>query len=280
MSPQPTVVVTGASTGIGRTTVQHLADRDVRVVAAVRDLDTVVDHPLVTGVRLDVTEAEEARAAASTVADLVGDTGLHGLFNNAGVAVGGPLEHVALDDLRRQLEVNVIGQVAVTQAFLPLCVAAAAARASCSRDRSPGWSACRSSAPTPPRSTRCNGLAESLRRELRPGGIGVSVLAPGTVSTPIWGKAEDDVDAAVGALPPEGREHYGDAIAGLQKIVTEADDAGISAEVVAKAAHHALFSRRPKAEYLVGTEAKTIAGASAALPYRLFDRIVAQQMRG
>ncbi|RYJ06522.1 MAG: SDR family NAD(P)-dependent oxidoreductase, partial [Actinomycetales bacterium] len=204
----PTVVVTGASTGIGRAIVEHLASRDVRVVAAVRDLSTVVDHPLVSGVRLDVTSADEARAAADVVRDRVGPGGLHGLVNNAGIAVGGPLEFVELDEVRRQLEVNVIGQVGVTQAFLPLL-----------RTRSEGGGRPRivftSSiggtvaapfiGPYAASKHALNGLAESWRRELMPWGIGVSTLAPATVSTPIWDKAEVDVDAVVESLPPEAR---------------------------------------------------------------------------
>ena len=279
----PTVVVTGASTGIGRALVEHLASRDVRVVAAVRDLSTVVQHPLVTGVRLDVTSADEAHDAADVVRDLVGDDGLHGLVNNAGIAVGGPLEFVELDEVRRQLEVNVIGQVAATQAFLPLL------RTRSERGGKPrivftssigGKVAAPFIGPYAASKHALNGLAESWRRELLPWGIGVSTLAPATVSTPIWDKAEVDVDAVVESLPPEAQTYYGQAIAGMQKIVAGADAAGIPPSKVAEAAHHALFSRRPKAEYVIGREAKIMAGASAALPYRVFDRIVDQQFKG
>lgn len=279
----PTVVVTGASTGIGRALVEHLASRDVRVVAAVRDLSTVVQHPLVAGVRLDVTSADEAHAAADVVRDLVGDDGLHGLVNNAGIAVGGPLEFVELDEVRRQLEVNVIGQVAATQAFLALL------RTRSERGGRPrivftssigGKVAAPFIGPYAASKHALNGLAESWRRELLPWGIGVSTLAPATVSTPIWDKAEVDVDAVVESLPPEAQTYYGQAIAGMQKIVAGADAAGIPPSKVAEAAHHALFSRRPKAEYVIGREAKIMAGASAALPYRVFDRIVDQQFKG
>ena len=120
MSSPDAVLVTGASTGIGRAIVERLSRDGTHVFAAVRDLSTVDEHPLVTPVRLDVTSAEEAKAAADTVRDGLGDLKLRGVVNNAGIAVGGPLEFVDLDEVRRQFEVNVIGQIAVTQAFLPI----------------------------------------------------------------------------------------------------------------------------------------------------------------
>jgi NAD(P)-dependent dehydrogenase (short-subunit alcohol dehydrogenase family) len=123
-----------------------------------------------------------------------------------------------------------------------------------------------------------NGIAESLRRELLPWGFRVSVLAPATVTTPIWDKASDDVDAIVDSLPPRGIELYGEAIASMRNIVGGANDAGIPASEVADAAHHALFSRRPKAEYLIGREAKMMAAASTLMPYRIFDKAVLREM--
>ena len=120
MTPTDAVLVTGASTGIGEAMVQHLAANNVQVFAAVRDLSSVAEHPLVTPVRLDVTSSKEADDAAETVRAALGDATLRGVINKAGFAVGGPLEFVDLDEFRRQLEVNVIGQLAVTQSFLPL----------------------------------------------------------------------------------------------------------------------------------------------------------------
>ncbi len=280
MSAFEAVLVTGASTGIGRAIVERLAGDGTQVFAAVRDLSTVDDHPLVTPIRLDVTSAEEARAAAAVVRDALGTTRLRGIVNNAGIAVGGPMEFIDLDDVRRQFEVNVFGQIAVTQAFVPLL---------------------REQGPTDPRIVftssigsrvaapfigpyaaskhALNGIAESLRRELHPWGFRVSVLEPATVSTPIWDKGKHDVAGVVDTLPPRGLELYGESIRSMQNVVAGANDAGIAPSVVADAAHHALFSRRPKAEYLVGREAKMVATASAVLPYRVFDRLVLRTMR-
>lgn len=276
----PTVLVTGASTGIGRAIVTDLAERGVRVVAAVRDLDAAPSHALVTPVRLDVTSADEARAAADVVSGLVGADGLQGLVNNAGVAVGGPLEFVDLDEVRRQLEVNVVGQLAVTQAFLPLLRAASPGSRIVFTGSIGGRVAAPFIGPYAASKHALNGLAESLRRELRPWGIGVSVLAPATVATPIWDKAAVDVEATTAALPPEAHALYGERFDAMRTIVDGAHDAGIAPSVVAEAAHHALFSRRPKAEYVIGREAKVMATVSAALPYRAFDALVDRQMGG
>ena len=280
MPTSEAVLVTGASTGIGRAIVERLVADATRVFAAVRDLSTVEAHPLVTPVRLDVTSADEARAAADTVRDALGDTKLRGIVNNAGVAIGGPLEFVDLDEVRRQFEVNLVGQIAVTQAFLPLL-----------RDQGPpdprivftssigGRVASPFIGPYAASKHALNGIAESWRRELLPWGFRVSVLAPATVSTPIWDKATGQVDDTVAALPPAGVELYGDAIESMKKIVAGSNDAGIPPSQVADAAHHALFSRHPKAEYLVGREAKAMAAASTVIPYRTFDKMVLRVMR-
>lgn len=270
----PTVVVTGASTGIGRAIVELLADRDVRVVAAVRDLSTVVDHPLVHGVRLDVTDLEEARSAAKVVDELVGSEGLHGLVNNAGIAVGGPLEFVDVDDVRRQLEVNVVAQVGVTQAFLPLLRRRGKGARLVFTSSIGGRVAGPFIGPYSASKFALNGLAEAWRRELLPWGIEVSTLAPATVATPIWDKATSEIDAIVDTLPAEAHELYGTAIAGMRRMIEGADGVGIPASKVAEAAHHALFSRRPRTEYLPGTEAKVAALASTVLPTRTFDRVI------
>ncbi len=273
------VLVTGASTGIGRAIVERLASDGTHVFAAVRDLSAVDAHPSVTPVRLDVTSAEEAAAAADTVRAALGDRRLRGVVNNAGIAVGGPMEFIDLDDVRRQLEVNLIGQVAVTQAFLPILREQGVADPRIVFTSSIGGRvASPFIGPYAASKHALNGMAESLRRELLPWGFRVSVLAPATVTTPIWDKAQDEVAGVVDGLPPRAVELYGDAITSMQSIVAGANDAGIPASKVADAAHHALFSRRPKAEYLVGREAKMMAAASSVIPYRAFDRLVLRVM--
>jgi NAD(P)-dependent dehydrogenase (short-subunit alcohol dehydrogenase family) len=280
MTTPDAVIVTGASTGIGKAMVDNFAANGIRVFAAVRTLSTVDEHPLVTPVRLDVTSAQEALDAAEVVSGALGSaTRLRGIINNAGIAVGGPLEFLDLDEMRRQLEVNVVGQLAVTQAFLPLL-----------REHGKGRIVFTSSVggrvaapfigPYAASKHALNGMAESLRRELKPWGIGVSVLAPATVATPIWDKAGDDIDDIVAKLPPLSVELYGPGIEAMRSISKDARTGGIPASKVAEAAHHAVFARRAKAEYLVGREAKMIVTASNLLPYRTFDKAVLRQMLG
>ena len=282
MTTPEAVLVTGASTGIGKAIVENLAANNIRVFAAVRDLSTVAAHPLVTPVRLDVTSAKEAREAAETVRAALGESTLKGIVNNAGVAVGGPLEFVDLDEFRRQMEINVIGQLAVTQAFLPLLrehgtVSKSGARIVFTSSIG-GRIAAPFIGPYAASKHALNGMAESLRRELKPFGMGVSVLAPATVSTPIWDKAGDQIDDLVAGLPPRAIELYGNTIDSMRSIAGNATDGGIPPSKVAEAAHHALFSRRPKAEYLVGREAKIMATASNLMPYRTFDKAVLKQI--
>lgn len=271
------VLVTGASSGIGRAIVENLADNHIRVFAAARDLSTVDEHPLVTPVRLDITSAKEVLAAATTVREALGESTLKGVVNNAGVAVGGPLEFLDLDEFRRQMEVNLIGQLCVTQSFLPLLREHGKARIVFTSSIG-GRIAAPFIGPYAASKHALNGMAESLRRELKPWGMGVSVLAPATVSTPIWDKAGDQIDELVAGLSPRAIELYGDMIESMRSMAGNATDGGIPASKVAEAAHHALFSRRPKAEYLIGREAKVMATASNLLPYRAFDKAVLKQI--
>lgn len=282
MTPSEAVLVTGASTGIGEAIVENLVANDIRVFAAVRDLSSVAEHPLVTPVRLDVTSASEAQDAAKTVRAALGDAKLRGLINNAGIAIGGPLEFVDLDEFRRQLEVNVIGQLAVTQAFLPLLREHRQGSKNGARivftSSIGGRVAAPFIGPYAASKHALNGMAESLRRELKPWGMGVSVLAPASVATPIWDKAGDQIDEIVGTLSPKAMELYGGTIESMRGMAKGARTGGIPASKVAEAAHHALFARRPKAEYIIGAEAKMMATASNLLPYRTFDKAVLKEI--
>lgn len=256
--------------------VEYFAERKVPVFAAVRDLSTVVDHPLVTALRLDVTSQAEALAAAETVR--ASGQPIRGLINNAGIAIGGPLEYLELDEFRRQLEVNVIGQLSVTQAFMPLLREHKTPRIAFTSSIG-GRVAAPFIGPYAASKHALNGMADSLRRELLPWGFGVSVLAPATVSTPIWDKAGEQVGDVTESLSEEARERYGRAITALETISADSRHGGIEPSAVAKAAWHAIFARRPKAEYVIGAEARMMATANAVVPTRVFDRAVLKAMK-
>src|SRR5215475_8847089 len=188
----PAVVITGASTGIGAACARFLADRGFQVFAGVRNRQagealTTGRTARLTPIYLDVTEERSIQEAAELITRRVGDVGLAGLVNNAGIAIGSPLEVIPIDLLRRQFEVNVFGQIAVTQAFLPLL------RKGHGRIVNMGSIAGRATIPLmgPYSASKfaLEALTNALRLELQPWGIPVSVIEPGATATPIWEKS-------------------------------------------------------------------------------------------
>ncbi len=275
MTTPDAVIVTGASTGIGQAMVETFAANGIRVFAAVRDLSTVAEHPLVTPVRLDVTSAQEALDAAEVVGQALGDeTRLRGIVNNAGIAVGGPMEFLDLDELRRQLEVNVIGQLAVTQAFLPLL-----------REHGKGRIVFTSSIAGRIAAPFIGPYAAS-KHALNGHGRVMAPRAQAVGHRRLGARAGDGGDPDLGQGRRRHRRHRRQAPAPRRRALRRRHrrrcarsprtraHGGIPASKVAEAAHHAVFARRAKAEYLVGTEAKMIATASSLLPYRTFDKAV------
>lgn len=280
MTTPDAVLVTGASTGIGRAIVERLAADGHRVFAAVRDLSTVADHRLVTPIRLDVTSEEESRSAAKTVSAELGDSRLRGIVNNAGIAVGGPLEFLDLDELRRQLEVNLVGQVAVTQAFLPVLRQQGIAdprivfMSSIAGHVAPPFMS-----PYAASKFGLIAVAESLRRELLTWGFKVCVVSPGNVTTPIWEKGRTSVAEISEAAPSAAQDLYGEHFALLGNLMDDAERRGVPASRVADATSRALFAKRPKAEYVVGPDAKQMLWGSRMLPTGVFDRMVMREIR-
>ena len=275
--PSGTVLVTGASSGIGEAAALHLRELGFDAVAAVRkdeDAERLAASGLRT-VRLDVTDVNSIAAARHEL----GDGPLAGLVNNAGVAVAAPLEFLPLDQLRHQLEVNLIGQLAVTQRFLPALRAARGRIVNVSsiggRVALPLVGAYHAS------KFALEAISDTLRRELLSQGVDVIVIEPGGVKTPIWRKGDELATELTADLPPEGHALYGDLIAAIRQQTTKiATETGIEPRVVAEAIGHALTARRPRARYLVGRDAKMRAPAAAVLPDRLMDRIVARTLRG
>jgi NAD(P)-dependent dehydrogenase (short-subunit alcohol dehydrogenase family) len=260
-----TVLVTGASTGIGEACARAFANRGARVLAGVRKPG---DAPEGTEeVLLDVTEAGAIAAAAERVERL------DGLVDNAGIAVASPLEHLPLAELRRQLEVNVVGQLAVTQAFLP------ALRAARGRIVIVGSIAGRSALPFlgayAMSKHALEAMADSLRVELAPDGIHVSLVEPGTIATPIWTKPQPVADE----LSSEAVERYGARVDSMRAAAGKRASKAAPPELVVRAIEHALTSDRPKTRYLVGRDAK-IRATIERLPDRLRDRVIAKALLG
>jgi len=276
------VVVTGASTGIGRACVLHLDALGFEVFAGVRKEADGVDlrqsgSPRLVPVILDVTADETIRAAARLVSEQVGDAGIAGLVNNAGIALAGPLEFISLERLRRQLEVNLVGQLATTQAFLPALRRGGGRIVFTSSIH--GRVALPLVGPYGASKHALEGMADSLRRELRPWGIKVSLLEPGTVATPIWAKGLADADEMFAALPREGVALYGGVLNTLREAISSMGSAGVAPEAVARVIEHALTARKPRTRYLIGREARIQAMLHRLLPDRTLDALIARRIK-
>lgn len=271
------VVITGASTGIGAACALHLDRLGFLVFAGVRKgqdgtaLQQRSSNRLVP-LLLDVTDADSIQKAKDTVAGRVGEAGLFGLVNNAGIAVAGPLEAIRIPDLRRQLEVNVIGQVAVTQAFLPL-IRQARGRI-VNMGSIAGRAAMPMMAPYSASKFALEAITDALRLEVQQWGIHVTIIEPGAIATPIWEKSGQDAADLEAATAPELRALYAATIAGVKKVVGEAAARAIAPDVVAKVVEVALTASRPKTRYLVGTDAKFRALMVKILPDRLSDKLM------
>jgi len=226
---------------------------------------------------LDVTDAGQIVAAVRTVEAEVGEAGLDGLVNNAGIAVLSPLETIPVDDFRRQIEVNLIAQVAVTQAFLPLIRRATGRVVFVSSIG--GRMALPFGAPYHASKFGVEAIADCLRQELYPWRIGVSVIEPGSIDTPIWERGEAIADEVSERAHTSQEELYGETIERFGEAVRRTAERGIPPEKVAGAIAHALTARRPRTRYLVGADARAQAVARRLLPDRAFDAVVRRIMR-
>jgi NAD(P)-dependent dehydrogenase (short-subunit alcohol dehydrogenase family) len=272
------VVVTGASSGIGRSCALRLDAAGWCVFAGVRSsadgdaLRAAASERLVP-VIMDVTDLESIQRLASVVSEAVGADGLQGLVNNAGVATGGVLEAVDLAEFRHVLEVNVTGQLAVTQRLIPLLRLGRGRIVMMSSIS--GRSALPIMGPYAASKHALEALTDALRLELHPWGIHVSAVEPGTIATPIWAKALATAEGVVGRYPPEMRRLYGpliDAmIAALGKV------RGAPVELVSDAVLHALQASRPKTRYVVGKDARSRVWVER-LPDRLRDRVLRSRL--
>ncbi len=255
MTNKDSIVVTGASTGIGYACALGLDALGYAVFASVRSdedgerLKAAASDRL-TCVNLDVTKAEQIAAVADQVSAAENESPLVGLINNAGITVNGPIEFIGLDELRWQFEVNVIGLVAVTQAFLP--------QLRQTKGRIINISSVGGFTVTPMLGPYCaskfavEAISDALRRELRPTGIEVSVMQPAAIATKIWEKGRDASSSFISNAPPGLTEHYGRLLQAITKYATDAEKRAADPQVVVDAIVDALESKRPKTRYRMG----------------------------
>lgn len=272
---QQTVLITGASTGIGRACALDLSRRGFTVFATYRkEADAESLQAEASGalqpLYMDVTDAISIQAVVEQIQEVVGDDGLGGLVNNAGIVRPGPLEAIALEDLRVQLDVNVTGQLAVTQAFLPM-IRKAQGRIVMMGSVG-GINVLPFAGAYSASKFALEAISDALRMELKPWGIEVSVVQPGSIATPIWTKGSQ------GQLSPVGEALYLKQVERMRGAIRNIAHTGASPDIVAKVVYHALTARRPKTRYLVGRMAY-VRALLQKLPDRLRDRILLRRLQ-
>jgi len=271
-----TVLITGASTGIGAACAIRLAAAGMHVYAGVREDAAgaalrAQNAALITPLHIDVTDADSIAAAVATLDAQLGDAGLNGLVNNAGIAIGGPLEVLPMNEIRRQFDVNVFGALAVTQAFLPQLRRA--------RGRIVNMGSIAGRIALPFLGPYCmsksalRAMTHALRLEVDAWGIDVALVEPGAIATPIWKKSNAAADVMQATLQNDTLAHYSRHLEGIRRVIAKAEEQAISADAVARAVEHALTAARPKTEYLVGNDARMRAAINAVLPQFLQDRL-------
>jgi len=270
-------VITGASKGIGEACALHLDELGYQVFAGVRrpeDAHSLQERASqwLTPIYLDVTNADMIAAAAGHVRQPLGEGGLVGLVNNAGMAVAGPLEFLPMEAIRQQMEVNLLGQVVVTQAFLPLLrrergrvinISSGAGRMV-----NPFFG------PYSMSKFSLEAFSDALRRELLPWGMEVVSIQPGAIDTPIWETSLDRIEGYLAAMPPEAEELYGVAMERQQRQALDRGRRGLPAMAVAEVVAEALTVRRPKTRYIVRRGGTLLVKLARFLPDRLLDRLL------
>lgn len=270
----PTVLITGASRGIGRSIALRLADAGWDVLGGVRsEADGIAlsaQRPgRITPVTLDITDPEQVAALDAQLPPT-----LDAVVNNAGVLVGGPIEGLPLDEIRRQFEINVFGQIAVTQAVLP--------RLRASRGRIAFISSVSGRISTPMSGAyngskfALEGIGDALRLELKPWGVKVSLVEPAQTSTDIWHNAASAFDEDYGKLTPEHQALYAGHAKGFKRVIPISQKLAAPADSVARSVEHALTAKRPRARYVVGAGPKIQAALMQVTPAAIGDPILSR----
>jgi NAD(P)-dependent dehydrogenase (short-subunit alcohol dehydrogenase family) len=268
----PSVLVTGAGRGIGKSIVEHLASRGWDVVAGVRSerdagVVTALYPQRISSVILDVTDAGHIAKLDASLPER-----LDAVVNNAGIVVSGPMETVSPDDWREQLEINVIGQLAVTQAVLP--------RLRRSRGRVVFISSVNGRLAMSMIGAYCaskfalEAAADAMRMELRPWHIGVAIVEPAQTDTDMWLTANDMIEQTEASLTPAQRDLYAKHIAGMKKTIPLSQKLAVPAEKVSAVVEEALTARRPRARYVVGAGPKLQVALMTNLPAWARDRVL------
>jgi NAD(P)-dependent dehydrogenase (short-subunit alcohol dehydrogenase family) len=272
------IVISGASTGMGAATARLLAQRGYHVLAGVRreaDAETIRSTNL-EPVLLDITDPGDVRALATRF-DQDGSTRLVGLINNAGIAVNAPVETLSLAQWRNQFEVNLFGHIAVTQALLP--------HLHRSRGRIVNISSVGGKVAMPTYGAYAGAkfaleaVSDALRRELSPHGVQVVVVEPGGVQTEMTGHGIERAKGFITEMSPSHRSQYGPLMQAIINQATAFTRSGVSADKAAVVIARAATTRRPRARYTIGRDAALMTRLARMLPDRTMDRLAAANLR-
>jgi NAD(P)-dependent dehydrogenase (short-subunit alcohol dehydrogenase family) len=268
----PSVLVTGAARGIGRSIAEHLARHDWDVIAGVRteadaDAVTAANPRRITAVTLDVTNDAHVAELRDSL-----PVRLDGIVNNAGISVGGPMETVTTEDWRKQLEINVIGQMAVTRAVLPRLresrgriVFISSVNGRLSMPMIGAYSASKFA---------LEAAADALRMELRPWHIPVVIVEPAQTDTDMWRTADTMFEEAEAALTPEHRAMYARHLTGMKKMIPIARRMAVNPAKVSTVVEKSLTTSRPRPRYVVGVGPKAQVALMTNLPAAVRDRVL------
>ncbi len=269
------ILISGASTGIGRASAVHLARLGHSIWAGVRSQKSFDDIKKlnVKGLKPIFLDVVDEKSIGDCISQIKKEAGiLHGLVNNAGIVIGGPIEAVTMEEWRQQFEVNVFGQIRVTQLCLPLL------RESKGRIVNTSSIAGRLASPFmgPYSASKFafEAVSDSLRREVSRQGVFVSLIEPGPIATPIWEKSLNTAKKSVHKYSPEIQEIYGRSMAKFQERVSTAEKRSSPVSVVVKAIEHALLSRSPRIRYPVGRGIKLLSYVANTMPASLLDRVM------
>jgi NAD(P)-dependent dehydrogenase (short-subunit alcohol dehydrogenase family) len=276
---QKSVVVTGASSGIGRACVSRMNRAGWRVFATVRkisDQDRLRSEKNVYPVMMDMQDASTVSAAAGEIAAQLKGDGLDGLVNVAGIGMVRPVEYAPMSDVREIFDINFFGQLATIQAFCGMVRK--------TRGRIVNITTVGVNLAIPfgglLNSSKCAFamLSDTLRLELRPFGVRVIAVEPGAISTPAVDKTLGNLEEVIGELPADAQQRYGEMIRNFGRRGFEMEKNGSSPDVVATAVHHALTSSRPRIRYRVGKHARLLALLPKILPETLLDSMRLKMM--
>lgn len=274
-------LISGCSTGIGRATALRLDGNGWTVYAGVRKPDDAEDLAAAGSDRLrplllDVTDPGSIDACRERIGKEA-PRGLHALVNNAGVAYTGPVEFIPLADFRAQLEVNLIGHIAMLQAMIP------ALRLTSGRvinvTSIGGVVATPFFSPYNISKFGLEAVSDCLRTELRPWGIDTIAIEPGSIATEIWSRGAEQFERTRERMSPDALPLYRRALEAMSQAGVETGARGMPADHAAAVIERAIEARRPRARYRIGRDAHAMATASRMLPDRLFDRLLARAMR-